>query len=72
VIGPQVHVECVDYPLLYNPRFTRLGDSGDGLQLILRNGPGANFFPPINRDLLRLHRAVILAFRATGMYAGPG
>lgn len=47
-----------------------LYESGDGLRLILQNGPGADFFPPIHRDLLRLHRAVVLAFYATGMYAG--
>lgn len=70
-------MECVDYSLLDDPRFNRredpmedLYEPGDGLQLILRNGPGANFLPPIDRDLLRLHRAVILAFYATGMYMG--
>jgi len=70
-------VECADYSLLDNPRFIRRGDPtedfyepGDGLELILRNGPGAGFFPPIDRDLLRLHRAVILAFHATGVYTG--
>jgi len=70
----RVHVECVDHSLLDDPRFIRRGDPtngldepGDGLQLILRNGAGANSLPPIDRDLLRLHRAVILAFYATGL-----
>jgi len=68
----QVHVECV--PLRDDPRISRRGNPAGHLcqpggGLILRNGPGAHLFPPIDRDLLSVHRAVILAFHATG-FAG--